>query len=138
MGEFLSGHKLSQVRETPTNLSAGILQNNQPGADGHDRRRDLFSNTLLKNILGRWPMNATGTATHLAESLANPVKFFVGEFVYNLTTREDGKILKHYEENGVFMYEVSVPVSKFPSWTKGHDKSDWNEDRVEVSNNHKL
>ena len=78
-------------------------------------------------------MNATGTATHLAESLANTVKFFVGEFVYNLTTREDGKILKHYEENGVFMYEVSVPVSKSSSWTKGHYKSDWNDPKAKAT-----
>ncbi|MBE3065125.1 MAG: IS701 family transposase [Spirochaetes bacterium] len=35
------------LRQTPTNLSACTLRKNQPGADGHDRGRDLFS-TLIR------------------------------------------------------------------------------------------
>ena len=36
------------VRQTPTHLSACVLRKHQPGADGHDRRRDLFSHPVLK------------------------------------------------------------------------------------------
>jgi hypothetical protein len=36
------------VRQTPINLSACVLRKNQPGADGHDRRRDLFSDAEKK------------------------------------------------------------------------------------------
>jgi hypothetical protein len=38
------------VRQTPTNLSACVLRKNQPGADRHDRRGNLFSN-LTKQFL---------------------------------------------------------------------------------------
>jgi hypothetical protein len=36
------------VRQTPTNLSARVLRKNQPEADVHDRRRDLFFNPMKR------------------------------------------------------------------------------------------
>jgi CheY-like chemotaxis protein len=36
------------VGQTPTNLSARVLQTNQPDADVHDRHRDLFSHLMLR------------------------------------------------------------------------------------------
>jgi hypothetical protein len=39
---------LLPVRQTPTNLSDCVPRKNQPGADGQDRHRDLFSNPMLK------------------------------------------------------------------------------------------
>ena len=47
------------VIQTPTHLSACVLRKNQPGADGHDRRRDLFSNPMLKrnHILAKSKLN---------------------------------------------------------------------------------
>jgi len=38
------------------------------------------------------------------------MKFAAGDLVRNVRTSEDGEVIEAYEENGVAMYMVSVPV----------------------------
>jgi hypothetical protein len=53
---------LLPVGQTPTNLSACVPQKNQPGSDGPDRRRDLFSGPMMKRnqILSKSELNVNG------------------------------------------------------------------------------
>jgi hypothetical protein len=60
--ELRSKINLLPVRQTLTHLSDCVPRKNQPGADGQDRRRDLFSNPMLKRnqILTKNKLNVNG------------------------------------------------------------------------------
>jgi hypothetical protein len=64
--------------------------------------------------------------------MAADPKFCDGVVVHNHTTKEDGKIIRTYLENGVRMYRVLVPAHE-NSWERGTYDSDWEESRLELS-----
>jgi DNA-binding CsgD family transcriptional regulator len=84
------------VRQTLANRSACVLRKNQPGADSHDRRRDLFSNpmrimadekecgsagALSRPSLSRWRRGSGGreavaVARSLSSSRSKPYRDF--------------------------------------------------------------
>jgi hypothetical protein len=63
-------------------------------------------------------------------------KFFDGQMVYNSITKETGRVERSYEDRGICMYRVTVPLGPFSwSWSLA---SDWEETRLESSANGEL
>jgi hypothetical protein len=61
-------------------------------------------------------------------------KFHKGTFLHNPKTKEDGLVSRVYQLDGQTMYEVWVPVRP-DTWLSGHYVSDWNEIKLELSDN---
>ena len=81
------------------------------------------------------PRLAQSVRTHFRSHtvITNP-KFCDGNLVFNCVTKEDGKVKSSYEEKGVRMCEVLVPITP-NSWAKGTFHSNWEENRLELSSN---
>jgi hypothetical protein len=57
-----------------------------------------------------------------------------GDLVWNLKTKENGKVIETYQDNGLVMRMVSVP--KDPSgWSSGARVAHWSEDDLDFSTN---
>jgi hypothetical protein len=65
------------------------------------------------------------------------MKFAPGDLVRNVRTNEDGKVIEAYEENGVAMYMVSVPIDP-ASWSLGASVGYWPEGDLDPSKNESL
>jgi hypothetical protein len=61
-------------------------------------------------------------------------KFREGALLHNPKTKEDGLVSRVYQLDGQTMYEVWVPVRP-DTWLSGHYVSDWNEIKLELSDN---
>ena len=62
------------------------------------------------------------------------MKFAPGDLVWNLKTKEHGKVIEAYLDNGVAMHMVSVP--KDPTgWSSGARVAYWSEDDLDFSTN---
>lgn len=60
------------------------------------------------------------------------MKFAPGDLVSNVKTNEDGKVIEAYEEDGVAMYMVSVPIDP-GSWSLGARIAYWSEGSLNSS-----
>ncbi len=68
------------VRQTPTSPPVGVLQNNQPGADGQYRRRGLSSRRLLKELpLTEWRRPSRGAAGTLPDTMRDNTQRATGQ-----------------------------------------------------------
>ncbi|MGA9799047.1 MAG: hypothetical protein WBQ68_08545 [Terriglobales bacterium] len=62
------------------------------------------------------------------------MKFAPGDLVRNLRTKEDGKVIEAYEDDGVAMHMVSVPKNP-TGWSSGARVAYWSEDELDFSTN---
>jgi len=64
-------------------------------------------------------------------------KFRINDLLHHRQTNEDGRVNRVYEEDGVTVYEVAVPMDP-TSWMLGASETHWREDEVEISRNESL
>jgi hypothetical protein len=66
-------------------------------------------------------------------------RFAVKNWVRNKRTNEDGQVKGLYEQNGIAMYEVSVPNDPSrTSWELGAERADWADNEVQPSTSETL
>ena len=73
----------------------------------------------------------------LAPKQGGTMKFAPGDVVRNVTMNEEGRIIESYEENGMAMHMVSVPVDG-ANWIFGARVAYWPDDKLESSKNESL